>query len=192
MTRKSRLLNGVTTVPLPFYTVGHSTRTLEEFLDVLRAAEVTFVVDVRSIPRSRTNPQYNKDTLSGKLASSHVGYELVPELGGRRNKSKEIPAELNAFWSNQSFHNYADYALSESFRVGLERLIALGRLQRCTMMCSEAVWWRCHRRIVTDHLIARGETVFHLMSKNKIEPAQLTKGARVEDDTMVIYPKEEQ
>jgi len=175
---------------LPFYTVGHSTRTIEEFLKLLRAAEVTLVADIRSVPRSRTNPQYNKDTLPESLAALQVGYAHIAELGGLRGKANTVQPELNGLWENRSFHNYADYALTPSFRSGLDQLIALGREQRCAMMCSEAVWWRCHRRIVADHLIARGERVFHLMGANRVEPAKLTEGARVQENGVVIYPVE--
>ncbi len=175
---------------LPFYTVGHSTRTIEEFLALLQAAEVTLVVDIRTVPRSRTNPQYNKDTLPQSLAAFEMGYEQIAELGGLRSKSKEVQPNLNGFWNNQSFHNYADYTQTEQFQDGLTRLIELGRQQRCVMMCSEAVWWRCHRRIVADNLIARGENVFHLMGKNKIDSAKLTEGATIQEDGVVIYPTE--
>ncbi len=173
---------------LPFFTVGHSTRSIEEFLELLQAADVTFVADIRTVPRSRTNPQYNKETLPEVLAASQVGYEQIAELGGLRGKSKEVESDMNGFWENRSFHNYADYALTDAFRAGLGRLITLGRQQRCAMMCSEAVWWRCHRRIVADHLIVRGEEVFHLMGKDRIEPASLTKGALVQENDLLTYP----
>ncbi len=176
---------------LPFYTIGHSTRTIEEFMELLRAAEVTFVVDIRTVPKSRTNPEYNKETLPERLALFQVGYEQIVELGGLRGKSKEVHPDINGLWKNASFHNYADYALTESFSNGLERLIALGRQQRCAMMCAEAVWWRCHRRIVADHLIARGESVFHLMGKGRIDQARLTEGARVQEDGVLTYPAEQ-
>lgn len=172
----------------PFFTIGHSTRTIEEFVDLLREGEVSFVVDIRTVPQSRTNPQYNKQTLPHTLAAFDIGYEQIAELGGLRGKSRDVAPETNGFWDNRSFHNYADYAETESFRTGLERLVALGRQQRCAMMCSEAVWWRCHRRIVSDHLIVRGEQVFHLMGKDRIEPAGLTQGAQVQDNGMLTYP----
>lgn len=114
----------MSTVALPFYTIGHSTRTIEAFVELLRAAEVSMVVDVRTIPKSRTNPQYNKETLPEHLAPFQIGYAHIAELGGLRNKSKEIEPDTNGFWQNQSFHNYADYALSDSFHAGLEQLIA--------------------------------------------------------------------
>ena len=175
---------------LPFYTVGHSTRTIEAFVELLRTAGVAVVADIRSVPRSRTNPQYNRDTLPGTLAAFQIGYEHIAELGGLRGKTKTVPAGTNAFWEHASFRNYADYALTPPFRTGLDHVIALGRQRRCAMMCAEAVWWRCHRRIVTDHLIARGESVFHLMGTDKIESATLTKGARVQDGS-VTYPSDD-
>src|SRR5690242_2491761 len=175
---------------LPFYSVGHSTRTIEAFVDLLQACRVTMVADIRSVPRSRTNPQFNSDTLPKALAEYQIGYEHIAELGGLRGKVKAIEPDINGFWENRSFHNYADYALTASFSSGLNQLIALGREQRCAMMCSEAVWWRCHRRIVADHLIARGERVFHLMGANRVEPAKLTEGARVQENGVVIYPVE--
>lgn len=162
---------------LPFYTVGHSTRTIEEFIQLLRAANVKLVVDIRSFPRSRTNSQFNEDTLPDTLKKYQIDYLHLPELGGRRNKIKFISSDTNAFWENQSFQNYADYALTENFQKGLDKLIKLGHKQCSVLMCSEAVWWRCHRRIVSDYLLARGEQVFHLMNTHQIKPAKLTKGA---------------
>lgn len=172
----------------PFYTVGHSTRTIEAFVELLQAADVTLVIDIRTIPKSRTNPHYNQDRLPERLAAFKIGYKYIAELGGLRSKSQAVQADLNGFWNNQSFHNYADYTLTEQFHHGLAQVIRLGRQQRCAVMCSEAVWWRCHRRIVADHLIAHGESVFHLMGKDKIDPAKLTEGARVEGEGAVIYP----
>ncbi|MCL5975161.1 MAG: DUF488 domain-containing protein [Gammaproteobacteria bacterium] len=172
---------------LPFYTVGHSTRTIEEFIQLLCAANVKLVVDIRSFPRSRTNPQFNEDTLPDTLKKYQIYYLHLPELGGRRNKIKSISSDTNAFWENQSFQNYADYALTEDFQKSLDKLIKLGRKQCCVLMCSEAVWWRCHRRIVSDYLLARGEQVFHLMNTDQIKPAKLTKGAVLHGGT-IHYP----
>ena len=172
---------------LPFFTIGHSTRTIEDFVRLLRAAEVTLVVDIRSIPRSRSNPQYNQDELPATLAVFNIDYTYIPELGGLRHKSKTVAEGTNGFWENASFRNYADYALTPEFKGGLDKLIALGRKQRCAIMCSEAVWWRCHRRIVADYLLAHGEQVFHLMNTDKVVPTSFTKGAIVKDG-LVIYP----
>src|SRR5262249_49758089 len=137
---------GVAMTRQPFHTIGHSTRTIEEFVALLREAEAALVVDVRTVPRSRTNPQYNRDTLPGALAPVGIGYEHVAALGGLRGRKREVPADVNGFWENASFHNYADYAMGEDFSHGLARLRELGAARRCAIMCAEAVWWRCHRR----------------------------------------------
>ncbi|WP_334007118.1 DUF488 domain-containing protein [Burkholderia cepacia] len=173
---------------LPFYTIGHSNRTLDELVAMLRAVDITLLVDIRKKTRSRTNPQFNEATLPDALAAADIGYEHIAELGGLRGKSRDVPDALNGFWTNRSFHRYADYALSPEFRAGLARLIALGEQQRCALMCSEAVWWRCHRRIVSDYLLARGETVLHIMGLNRVEPARITAGATVRDDGAIVYP----
>ena len=145
-------------------------------------------MDVRTIPRSRFNPQFNKDTLPDVLTDAGISYEHVAALGGRRGKSRDVPPNVNAFWTHQSFHSYADYALSPQFREGLNHLIEEGRQRRCAIMCSEAVWWRCHRRIITDHLLARGEHVIHIMAPGSAESASLTPGAVVRPDATVVYP----
>lgn len=172
---------------LPFFTIGHSTRSIEEFVDLLRSAEVHMVVDVRTIPRSRTNPQYNRDALPHTLAERQIGYEHIAALGGLRGHKSTIAETVNGFWENQSFHNYADYALTESFRDGFARLRELGHETTCVTMCAEAVWWRCHRRIIADYLIAAGETVFHIMGHGRLEPARLTAAACVGPDG-ITYP----
>jgi uncharacterized protein (DUF488 family) len=175
-------------VTLPFFTIGHSNRSLETFVALLREAGIALVADIRTMPRSRTNPQFNKETLPQALAEFQISYEHIAALGGLRAKTRGLPADVNGFWTNVSFHNYADYALSEPFRAGLEHLIAAGRKRRCTVMCSEAVWWRCHRRIVADYLIANGEDVFHIMGDGRLEPARLTLGAVVQPGGTILYP----
>ena len=171
----------------PFFTIGHSTRSIPDFVDLLRAGNVGMVVDIRTVPRSRTNPQYNEDALGAALAPYQIGHTRIAALGGLRKRERDVPPEVNGWWENRSFHNYADHALSDDFRSGLDALVALGRERRVAMMCSEAVWWRCHRRLVADWLLARGEAVFHLMDPSRVEPAKLSAGARVEGDT-VTYP----
>ena len=141
----------------PFFTIGHSTRPIDEFVALLTASEVKLVVDVRTVTRSRTNPQFNRQTLPAYLAEHGIAYKHFASLGGLRKKQSGVPAEVNAFWVNASFRNYADYALSEEFRLAVEKLRALGRAKRTTVMCAESLWWRCHRRIVADYLIAAGE-----------------------------------
>jgi uncharacterized protein (DUF488 family) len=173
----------------PFFTIGHSTRPLHEFIEMLTRAHVATLIDVRTIPRSRTNPQYNAESLSESLAAVRMGYEHIAELGGLRGRKKDVPPELNAFWQNDSFHNYADYALSEPFHRGLARLRALGAEQRCAIMCAEAVWWRCHRRIIADYLVAAGATVLHILSSDRAEPAHLTSGCVRRPDGNLVYPR---
>jgi uncharacterized protein (DUF488 family) len=172
---------------LPIHTIGHSTRTIPEFVDLLRIGNVELVVDIRSVPRSRTNPQFNLETLPDALVPSQIGYRHIRELGGLRGRSKSVPPEVNGFWTNPSFHNFADYALSDAFRAGLLNLLELSETKRSAIMCSEAVWWRCHRRIVADYLLIAGRSVFHLMGAARIEPAALTQAARTRDGALV-YP----
>ena len=176
-------------MPEPFFTIGHSTRSLEDFAALLGASQVSVLVDVRTIPRSRTNPQYNQETLPGSLEPLGVAYQHIRELGGRRPRQREIPPERNAYWTQESFHNYADYACTRSFRSGFEQLQRLGEERRCAIMCSEAVWWRCHRRIITDYLIASGEAVLHILGGGRVDTASLTPGAVREPDGTLRYPK---
>jgi len=171
----------------PVFTIGHSTRSIPEFVELLRCGQVDMVVDIRSTPRSRTNPQYNLDTLPETLSSWQIGHVRIAELGGRRRKSATVPPEVNAFWTNQSFHNYADYALSDAFRDGLGQLTELSGGRRCAVMCSEAVWWRCHRRFVADYLLYGGREVFHLMAVALVEPAKMTPAAQPAGVSLV-YP----
>lgn len=172
----------------PFFTIGHSTHPIGEFVALLRNAEVQLVVDVRTVPRSRTNPQYNDDVLPVSLFEFQIRYTHVTALGGRRGRQRDVPEIVNAFWQNQSFHNYADYALSESFHLGLNTLRDFGHASRCAIMCAEAVWWRCHRRIITDYLIVNGETVFHILGHNRIELAHITDAARPGSGGALTYP----
>jgi uncharacterized protein (DUF488 family) len=177
-------------MPIPFLTIGHSTRSIDEFVALLMAAEVRLVVDVRTVPRSRTNPQFNRDTFPASLASHQIAYEHFAALGGLRRKQPGVRPDANAFWKNGSFHNYADYALSDEFRYAVEKLRTLGHATRSTVMCAESLWWRCHRRIIADYLIAAGEEVFHILGPGHVERARLTPEARVEPDGRLTYPKD--
>lgn len=172
----------------PFFTIGHSTRSLEEFAALLAPEEVRLVVDVRTIPRSRTNPQFDQETLPPALAGYGIGYEHVPELGGRRGRQRNVDPAANAFWTNTSFHNYADYATTDAFRTGLAHLHALGQQQRCAVMCAEAVWWRCHRRIIADYLLSAGERVCHILGPGHVVPAVRTPAAVRRRDGTLAYP----
>lgn len=172
----------------PFFTIGHSTRTIEAFAALLGRGDVALVADVRTIPKSRHNPQYNTDTLGEALAGYGVGYTRIAELGGRRGRVPGISPDVNGAWEHPAFHNYADYALtSGDFRRGFDRLIGLGRERCVAIMCAEAVWWRCHRRIIADYLLASGEQVFHLMDTDRVEPAKLTETAHPQGNA-VVYP----
>ena len=171
-----------------FLTIGHSTRSIEEFVDLLRPADVRLVVDVRTIPRSRTNPQYNSEELTEALSKYQIHYERIATLGGLRGRKLGVPAEVNAWWQNQSFHNYADYALSADFRSGLGELRERGQITQCEIMCAEAVWWRCHRRIISDYLIAANESVFHILGSNNVNRAQISEGAKIGPDGSLTYP----
>jgi uncharacterized protein (DUF488 family) len=171
----------------PIFTIGHSTRSIPEFVDVLRTGPASLVVDVRTVPRSRRNPQYNEDALPAELEPYQVGYRRIAALGGLRGKSPHVPPDVNGYWENQSFHNYADYALSDDFAEGLDELLAIASDRPAAMMCAEAVWWRCHRRIIADYLLARGRAVLHLMGDGRATPAKLTPGAKIEGSS-VVYP----
>lgn len=173
----------------PIYTIGHSTRSIEEFVELLRLANVQRLVDVRSIPRSRTNPQYNLDVLPETLSAWQIRHTIIAELGGRRSRQKTVPDHINGYWQNRSFHNYADYAMSAEFRGGLERLVQLSLEAPCAMMCSEAVWWRCHRRIISDYLLLEGRVVLHLMAAGRIERAKITPAAVAEGGVLVYPPQ---
>jgi uncharacterized protein (DUF488 family) len=169
------------------YTIGHSTRPIEELMQLLGEAGIELLVDVRAIPRSRTNPQFNRDVLPASLATGGIGYEHAVALGGRRHRARDAGPSPNTFWRNESFRNYADYAATEPFKAALGALEAQARQQRCAIMCSETLWWRCHRRIISDYLIADGFPVLHIMGLRKTEPAVLTANAERLADGTLIY-----
>jgi uncharacterized protein (DUF488 family) len=174
-----------------FHTIGHGTRPLDDFVELVKSVAVTLIVDVRTVPRSRANPQYNREALPQSLEPFGIGYEHIASLGGLRGRAREVPLELNAFWQNDSFHNYADYALSDDFRNGLAHLRRRGHAQRCVIMCAETVWWRCHRRIIADYLLAAGEKVFHILGPGHVEEAHMTAVARVQADGRQVYAAEQ-
>ena len=171
-----------------FYTVGHSTHSIAEFAGLLQGAGVGLVVDVRSVPRSRTNPQFNADALPQTLVEWQIGYQHLRKLGGLRSRAKGEGASVNLYWENKSFRNYADYTATEPFREGLRELEKLGATNTCAIMCAEAVWWRCHRRIISDYLLSDGARVFHIMGLGKLVPAVLNPAAVRRQDGTLIYP----
>ena len=171
----------------PFFTIGHSTRSIEEFVSLLQHSQIKYLVDVRTVPRSRTNPQFNLDVLGATLQEYQIAYCHIAALGGLRGKQRQFPHAEGRFWRNQSFQNYADYSQTPEFRAGLQQLIDLAETGQSAIMCAEAVWWRCHRRIIADYLLAKGEAVFHIMGEEQVTSASLTRGAKIEGDK-VIYP----
>ena len=174
------------------FTIGHSTRTLASFVSLLQQVDVTLLVDVRSIPRSRTTPQFNGDTLPDSLAAHGIGYRQLRSLGGRRHHPKGAPPSHNLHWRVAAFRNYADYAETEPFRAGLDALRVFARADRCAIMCAEAVWWRCHRRIITDYLLAGGVRVEHILGAGQVVRATLTPGVRAMADEKLTYPAPEE
>jgi uncharacterized protein (DUF488 family) len=170
------------------YTIGHSTRTVAELAGLLNESAVKVVADVRSIPRSQRNPQFDIDVLCESLAEFDIDYQHIAELGGRRHRPRDAPPSPNPFWRNESFRNYADYAMTEPFGIGLARLRVTAARNRCAIMCSEAVWWRCHRRIISDYLLTEGFEVRHIMGEHRLEPAVLTPGADRLLDGTLVYP----
>jgi uncharacterized protein (DUF488 family) len=171
----------------PFFTIGHSTRSLSEFLELLSSNGITTVADVRAVPRSRTNPQFNRDTLPESLAQVGIAYVHIPELGGLRGRRAEIDASPNIVWQNESFRNYADYAMTEPFMAGFLKLLDLGHAARSAIMCAEAMWWRCHRRIIADYLVSRGECVMHILGRGRVDRAELSAAARLSPTGLLIY-----
>lgn len=145
------------------------------------------MVDVRAFPRSRTNPQFNFDVLPTSLAEWQIGYRHVQSLGGLRGHRGDQGVSPNRYWQNRSFRNYADYTATAAFRAGLAELCDLGRTHVCAVMCAEAMWWRCHRRIIADYLVAEGERVFHIMGERKVEPVRITPSAVLQHDGTLIY-----
>ena len=171
----------------PVFTIGHATRSVAELIGLLRQNGVERLVDIRSVPRSRANPQFNTDALPEPLAAAGIGYTHLKALGGLRHHPKGAPPSPNTLWRSDAFRNYADYAMTPAFRAGLDQLCELARGERCAIMCAEAVWWRCHRRIVTDHLLARGIDVLHILGPRRPDPANLTPGAELHPDGTIIY-----
>jgi uncharacterized protein (DUF488 family) len=169
------------------FTIGHSTRPLEEFIDMLQGHAIDRLADIRTIPRSRHNPQFNIDTLPAALSSAGIAYTHLPGLGGLRPKKAH---SVNTGWRNASFRAYADYMQAEEFAGHIEQLIAMSRHERIALMCAEAVPWRCHRSLVADALLVRGILVEEIVSAKRCEPHTLTPFAHVEG-TRLTYPSSE-
>ena len=164
------------TKQLQIWTVGHSTRSIEEFSEILKSFEIKLLADVRSFPTSRRYPHFNKEHLKVTLADSGIEYQHFPELGGRRRARKD---SQNLAWRNEGFRGYADYIETEEFGAGVARLLDMGRTRRTAIMCAEAVWWRCHRSLISDYLKAKGVEVTHIIAAGKSEPHPFTSAARI-------------
>jgi uncharacterized protein (DUF488 family) len=159
------------------WTIGHSTRTIDEFTSLLESNGIKLLADVRAWPGSKRYPQFNKDALVESLTARGNRYEHFPELGGKR---KSRPDSRNTAWRNASFRGYADYMETQQFRKGIERLLEIASEAGATaIMCAEAVWWRCHRSLIADYLKARGVEVLHVLGANKVEPHPFTSTARI-------------
>lgn len=166
------------------YTIGHSTRTAAAFVELLRIHQVGGLADVRTIPRSRRHPHFEREALSRILSAEGIEYCHVQELGGLR---KPRPDSANTAWRHPSFRGYADYMASESFAQGIDRLLEFARARPTAIMCAEAVWWRCHRSLVAEALLVRGHDVQHIMGPGKLTPATLREFAVVDGDR-ITYP----
>lgn len=171
-------------LPVAIYTVGHSTRTLDEFVEVLKAHGIERLVDVRTVPRSRHNPQFNRDTLGTFLRNRRIGYRHLKELGGLRHSRVDSP---NTGWHNASFRGFADYMQTPEFAAAIDKLIELAGKKKTVIMCAEALPWRCHRSLIGDALIVRGVQVMDIYSRTSAKPHLLTPMAEV-NGIRVSYP----
>ena len=174
-------------MPLDLFTVGHSTHPLAGLLDLLGRHGIAALADVRRFPGSRKHPHFHRDSLAVSLPAAGVEYRWFEALGGRRQKSSS-GGSRNLGLRNESFRNYADYMATPEFREAIGQLLALARQKRTAVMCAEGLFWRCHRRLVSDYLLTRGVTVFHIMPAGDLRPHTLTAGARVEDGELSYPP----
>jgi uncharacterized protein (DUF488 family) len=166
------------------WTIGHSTRTIDELISLLKENGINLLADVRAWPGSKRYPQFNKDALAESLNTHGIRYEHFPDLGGKRKSRSD---SRNTAWRNASFRGYADYMETDQFQKGVERFLAFGKSDgweavtpsRTAIMCAEAVWWRCHRSLIADHLKARGVEVLHILGANKVDPHPYTPAARI-------------
>ncbi|HEX6643103.1 MAG TPA: DUF488 domain-containing protein, partial [Gemmatimonadales bacterium] len=167
------------------WSVGHSTRGIDEFIALLRAHRIGLIADVRRFPGSRRYPHFGSEALGQSLAVAGLGYRWIPALGGRR---RPAPGSPNTAWKNASFRGYADHTASAEFAAGLDELTGLAAERRVAMMCTEAVWWRCHRRIVSDVLTAQGWAVFHILDEGEPRRHEIADPARLVDGRLSYEP----
>jgi uncharacterized protein (DUF488 family) len=171
-------------VPGHIWTIGHSKLSSVDLIRTLKAYEIDLVADVRRFPNSRKNPQFNQKELAVQLSKAGIGYAHFPDLGGRRRPG---PDSHNTAWRNASFRGYADYMETADFSSAIDQLMEVAGSRRTAVMCAEAVWWRCHRRLISDYLSARGIEVTHILSESNSKPHSLTEGARIVEGK-VHYP----
>jgi uncharacterized protein (DUF488 family) len=176
-------------IPETIWTVGHSTRSIEEFLQVLDAHRIEAIADVRRFPGSRKHPHFGREALEATLAAHRIAYLWLPELGGRRQPSPQSP---NTAWRNAAFRGYADHMASEEFVRGMAKLLELAAGARTAILCAEAVWWRCHRALISDALCARGITVLHISDARHTVPHPLTAPARIVDGRLSYAAPQQQ
>jgi uncharacterized protein (DUF488 family) len=169
------------------FTIGHSTRSLEDFIAALQAARVDGLADIRRFPYSRRHPQFNGETLGPALAEVGILYRHFPALGGRRGKRDDGTLSPHTLWREPAFRNYADYAETPEFRAAFDALLAMAKTRTIAIMCAESLWWQCHRRIVTDYLLAAGLPVEHIFDAKKREAAKMTEGAVARGDGTILY-----
>jgi uncharacterized protein (DUF488 family) len=170
------------------WTIGHSTRSADEFLELLRTNTINGVADVRTIPKSRRHPHFGGDALAARLKEDGVEYRHFAALGGLRKPRADSP---NGAWRNESFRGYADHMMTPAFAAGIGELLDFGAHRNVAVMCAEAVWWQCHRMLLSDALVARDVDVQHIMSlrgKSSVQPHRLTPFAKIRDDGQVWYP----
>ena len=172
-------------VRMKIWTVGHSTHSLEAFVELLTENGIALLADIRTVPKSRRHPHFDTDALALSLPDHGLAYLHLPRLGGWRRAAADSP---NGAWRNDSFRGYADYAMGDEFAGGLAQLRELGATQPVAMMCSEALWWRCHRRLVADRLVVAGDTVCHIGSDGRASPHRLASFAAVTADGQLTYP----
>jgi len=166
------------------WTIGHSTRTIDEFIAMLQSFRIVLVADVRNYPGSRRYPHFNKEVLEISLAKNNIDYVHLRDLGGRR---KPQPDSINTMWRNDAFRGYADYMESEDFKKAIQELEALGNKYHTAFMCSEAVWWRCHRSLISDYLKSIGWTVMHIMEVGKAQEHPYTSAARIVNGVLTYH-----
>jgi uncharacterized protein (DUF488 family) len=170
------------------WTIGHSTRSADEFLELLRTNTIDGLADVRTIPKSRRHPHFGGDALAARLKEDGVEYRHFAALGGLRKPRADSP---NGAWRNESFRGYADHMMTPAFAAGIDELLDFGAHRNVAVMCAEAVWWQCHRMLLSDALVARDVDVQHIMSlrgKSSVQPHRLTSFAKIRDDGLVWYP----